>query len=339
MSRRLLIFCCLLLSAALPARAERVPVYEAEVPSGGEITAPEPLLKQALSEVLVKATGNAAWTLPKPPQPRLLALAPQLVQQSGTRSHEGVLHFWALFDEQAVNRALREAGIAVWPPERPATLLLLAVSDGGSKPLSAADPALLAQLPVLARQRGLAVLPPQPQAALEWDRLNAATQQDWMQQQGAQAALSGRLSRTPEGQTRIQWTFTHAGESSRADSGAADVAAALARGVELAASTLARRYTAATYASGAAGGGAGHDITVLGIQQAAAYVRAVEHLKSLSLVAGVQPLRLEPDRAVFRLQLRSDAKGLAALLATGGVLQPAVGEEAVFKLQPATSAP
>lgn len=335
MPPRLLLVCCLLLAAALPARAERVAVYEAEVPAAGEITAPEPLLKQALAEVLVKATGNAAWASPKPPLPKLLAQAPQLMQQSGTRSREGGLHFWARFDEQAVNRALREAGIAVWPPERPATLLLLASSEGAGKPLVAADPALLAPLAALARQRGLAVLPPQPQAALEWERLNAAAQQDWMQQQGAQAALMGRLSRTPEGQARIQWAFTHGGETSRADSGAGEAAAALARGVELAAAALVRRYTTAA----AGGGEGGTDIVVLGISQAAAYARAVEHLKSLSLVAAVQPLRLEPDRATFRLQLRGNAKGLSALLATGGMLLPAVGEEAVFKFQPGSGAP
>lgn len=119
--------------------------------------------KQALSEVLVRVSGNPGAI--KAPGIRKVLKAPEpYVAQYGFRRRQSADQSAAGFDltlsfnERAVKQLLRSAGLLVWSAQRPETLVWLAMTTTtGERQLVTPDndPQLAAALVAAANQRGL----------------------------------------------------------------------------------------------------------------------------------------------------------------------------------------
>ena len=183
-----------------PARAD-VPLFEIAVPLSGATEADRAAgMAEALRAVAVKASGRreAAGNA------TIRGADPAKYVQRYSTTAERMLKVG--FDGPAVERLLAQAGLPLWPAERPLTLVTAPVGD----------PAVVE---AVAQARGLPIA---------WSRGDEA----------AAGAARAVLSGIPSG-SGFDWTFTHAGRSSTTHGSAQD-------GVHLAADTLAARYAPAS---------------------------------------------------------------------------------------------
>ena len=143
---------CSLCLVSLPSPATEVAgLYAAAVPVTGQTKQERrSAIRQAFAAVLVKVAGSHQAAA----QPRLQqALRHPLsyVQQFRYRAAstaigntvEGAVatqELWVRFDARAVNQLFYDGGVPVWGRARPATLVWLAVEDGGRRELLGADP-------------------------------------------------------------------------------------------------------------------------------------------------------------------------------------------------------
>ena len=183
-----------------PARAD-VALFEVAVPLAGTTEADRAAgMAEALRAVAVKASGrreaagNATIRGADPAK---------YVQRYSTTADRKLK---VGFDDRAIERLLAQAGLPLWPAERPLTRVSAAVGDP-------------ARVEAAAQARGLPI---------------AWSGADGTAAGAAQAVLSG----TPSG-SGFDWTFTHGGRSSTAHGSAED-------GVHLAADALAARYAPAS---------------------------------------------------------------------------------------------
>jgi hypothetical protein len=174
-----------------------VPLYEVSVPLEGTTEADRAAgMAAALRAVAVKASGRREAA----DNPVIAAANPAKFVQRYSTTADRMLKVG--FDGRATEQLLQQAGLTLWPAERPLTLVNVTLGD----PL---------ELEAAAQWRGLPIAwsagaPPPPDAA--------------------HALLSG----VPSG-GEFAWTFIHDGRTVQARGSAAD-------GVNLAADTLAARY-------------------------------------------------------------------------------------------------
>lgn len=342
---------CLL--AAGTARAELVRgLYEAEVPvteqSAGERRG---ALTAALAMVLVKVSGNRAIAtdpavadaLLKPArfvqQYRYRVVEPPAEPQGGpgpveNRSGgpageppESQLILSVRFDATAVNELLRTAGQRIWGEARPTTLVWLAVEEGGRRRLVGASDKgpVTAALKERAAQRGLPLHLPlldlQDQLRLEpvdvWggfrDPILAASTR-----YQSQAVLVGRLSQDTPGMYQVQWSLYLGRETLRWESAGSVLEAVLGVGVDGAADVLSQRF-AQTYT---ATGGATLAVQVRDITSLDGYARAMDYLRELNGVKGVQVVMVSPGSVSFRLELTGERQAVIQAISLGDTLVP-----------------
>ena len=134
-------------------------LYEAQVPVASQDAAERSKgLREAFRKVIMKASGQSSFYSD---QADVLSRARDHVEQFGYRSREQdgkrQLLLWARFNPEGVRRAVRDAGLPVWPEERPSTLVWLAIEEGDDRMILAGDSEHVAQktLNEIARERGL----------------------------------------------------------------------------------------------------------------------------------------------------------------------------------------
>lgn len=178
------------------ARPE-VPLYEVTVPLEGT-TEPDraAAMAQALRAVAVKATGQREAA----DNPTITAANPSKYVQRYSTTADRMLKVG--FDGRATEQLLQQAGLPLWPAERPVTVVNAPVSD----PL---------EVEAAARWRGLPIT---------WSAADAAPA----------TATRAQLTGVPGG-GEFAWTFSHAGSTVQRRGSPAD-------GINLAADTLAARY-------------------------------------------------------------------------------------------------
>jgi hypothetical protein len=172
-------------------------IYEVTVPLEGT-TEPDraTAMAQALRAVAVRATGRRDAAA----NPAITAANPSKYVQRYSTTADRMLKVG--FDRRATEQLLQQAGLPLWPAERPVTVVNAPVSD----PL---------EVETAARWRGLPI---------SWSAADAAPAT------AARALLTG----VPSG-GEFAWTFSHAGSTVQGRGSPAD-------GINLAADTLAARY-------------------------------------------------------------------------------------------------
>ena len=267
------LLCLALGLLVLGARAETVKgLYEAEVPVAGQDEQSRAVAVDAgFRQVLLKVAGSSQ-VLANPAVAAVLPRAGNYLLQfyftqisypprdSGPAAEPG-LH--VAFTPRAVNDVLRRAGAPMLPPNRPATLLWLALDDGtGARLLSRATDTAVADwigfhaarraMPLLFPQMDLedsAALAPEQVWALDGDAARGASAR-----YGVESVLIGRLVRASDGSWLGEWRYLDV--APRGAGLPAGAAAGDAAGGDAASGAAA---TEAAVTGAAAGGATGRD--------------------------------------------------------------------------------
>ncbi|MBI5451655.1 MAG: DUF2066 domain-containing protein [Gammaproteobacteria bacterium] len=312
-------------------------LYQAQVPVEGQgEEARLQAVRQALGDVLVKVCGSRQ-VLDIPAAQGVLDDAMQYVQQFNYQSAESrpgaagatAQQLEVVFDEQAVNRTLREQSLPLWGKSRPVTLVWLAVDDNGNRQVIGADnrPEWRLLLESAASQRGVPLRFPAMDG--EDQRALAATDLWGEAQQGLQTAaaryqpgavLVGRLTRRGPDLWQARWMLYLDGTwlPWQTEDG---LVAVLADGVEGAGDRLGERYASKRPAGGA------HNVylTVHGIPTLWTYARVMKYLAGLDPVTGVQVSSIQGRDMTFVLAVRGDRQALQQTIGFGTLLAPLSG--------------
>ena len=298
------------------AGAVTVPnLYETAQPVDGSRDA---AFVEALRTVLVRVSGqrDAALRVGQISDPR------KYVQRFGFTAGN-VLEVG--FDAASVDQLLSNAGLPIWGRERPATVVMFGVEEGGAWRWLAADtPAREREaIEKIARERGLPLKWPVMDAQ---ERSEASSDSPGLMQAasryGADAVLLGRA----RGGT-VQWTLL-------SSEGAAQASGGLDDGVHLAADTFARVFAASGSSLGSV------IVEVAGISDLNAYAATLNYLEGMTLVRGVALEQVTGDRMRFKLAVRGDAATLRRAIALDHRLVPtdtadgAAADRLAFRYQP-----
>lgn len=211
------------------------------------------------------------------------------------------------FDAQAIDRLLQQAGLPVWPLERPVTQVLLVVpsAGGGARAIVAGDRVPeRAEVEKAADARGLPI---------GWPRGNVPAA-------GVRGAVSGGAGTSADASLRpvlwgvaqdgaVSWRFTEGGRS-------VTVAGSIDDGINLAADTLAARYAPPSTRTTSL-----VPVRVGGVGDVRAYAGLIEYLKSLSLVRDIQVAEMSAGVVSLQLALRGDLELLKRIAALDERLQ------------------
>lgn len=344
-----------LLFCAGASAAASDPLYEALVPVAGyDAAARDQALSVALSEVLVRVSGNQK----APQQPalaRVVKNAQRLVQRfsyetapaaapepaPAVTSNSGnvtaavitpqappvpTLLLHAIFDAPGVGRVLNAAGFNIWV-DRPQTVLWLAFDSGTEQTLTGADAAapLGPLLKTAASRRGLPLLYPlldlEDQQALQFsDVVDGVADRirGAAQRYQPDAVLAGYVHTTAPDQYAAHWTLYR-------QDGAPDWTAqgslqqVIDAGIDGAADLLAH------HAPTASGNDAGVQLQVSGITDLNRYADVEHYLAGISVVAQVRTQTVEATAVTFVLQLNGTRQTLLETFARGALLLPEPG--------------
>lgn len=305
-----------LLVAAAPADGARVEgLYQAEA----QLTdGRDEAFRAALGQVLVRITGrrDAAG---RPEVAELLDNAAAYAQQFRQPAPD---RLWVAFDGAALERELGRLEQPVWGPERPSTLLWIAVDAGGGRRFvvasgaeSSEEAAIRAEVLEAAAERGIPVVFPLMDAE---DRARASFAEVWggfedsilaaSERYGVDAVLVGRLSAGDLGHGR--WTL-HGPDGAERWSG----------GIPDSVGRLADRF-AARFAVVASGTGRILQVAVSGVATVEDYGRVSTFLGRLTAIESVGVESVVGDRVVFRVAVRGEASALDEAVRLGGLLRP-----------------
>lgn len=312
----ILVLALALLASAPAVLAERVAgLYQAEVEMEGDR---EQAFSDALAAVLVRMTGRRDVS-ERPEVLPLLQNARAYAQQFRQPAPD---RLWVAFDGGALERELSESGQPVWGPERPATLLWIAVDGGGGKRFVmgperefAEEGALRDVLADSAARRGLPLVYPLMDAE---DRLQASFAEVWggfddsileaSARYGADAVLVGRLNADDLGHGR--WTLLDRAGAQRWTGSAPESIDRLAD------------LFAARFAVVSSGEVRSVRLAVSGVESIEDYGQASRFLARLTAIDSLRVESVAQDRVVFNARLRGTPAALDEAIRLGGLLTP-----------------
>jgi hypothetical protein len=330
--RRSLLVCWLLASllAVQGAHGERIDPFTVFVPVGDQGEAERRLaLRAALRKVLVQLTGQQSLVdealtgrgqLLQEQQIQYLELPPLAVDGDPRPVLEVV------FEAESVLTLVRQLGLPVWPLERGACIVWVAIDDGLNRELLGAmvEHEPLQQVLLQASdERGLPLILPLMDLM---DRQQVAISDVWagfadhLEQASVRYAvpcmLVGRVF-SSGGRWHGRWQLREPQVQDRWEQQADDLQQLLVAGVGGAADRLGQRHGVSALAADER-----LMIRVYGVQDAGDYARVIGHLEQLSVVTSVDPVRVAPG--VTDLALVTSAGGTAVVdaLALERMLEP-----------------
>jgi len=312
-------------------------LYESEVivPNQGR-KARSQAMSTALAEVFSKVSGKPdamntpglAEAILKPALYVQQYRYKKLQQQSRDASVRQEL-IWFRFDEGAINAVLRQNSVPVWGKTRPATLIWLALEDGGGRYLLGGENLLDIQdmLASEARRFGVKLIVPlldlEDQMALRfadvWGNFQEAISNASTRYQ-ADAILVGRAVVSRDNEWEIKWVLYENGQATTWGVQSMEVEDVISSGIIGTLEILASRFNS-IFATGNEGS---VRITITDVKTLQGFARVSRYLKSLEQVTNIQPSSLKVDQISFDLELRGNAQGLAQTIALGNTLRKSV---------------
>lgn len=335
--RLLLLLCWLLLAASLPLRAaEQVQdLYASAVPVVDRgASALEGAARQALREVLIKASGSDSALAAPAVEAALQRARELMLQYSYTRPGDdsGALAARIEFDPAQIRALLAEAGAPLWTANRPTVLIWLVEETPQGRRFVTRDnnPALAEALIQGFQRRGVPARFPlldlTDSAALPVDmawQLPASRLQSAAARYGVNDLLAGRLASVSAGGYLGDLVYLSSAERLGRTVSRAGVDALAAAGVDLVVEALAARYAVA--ASSAADDVVSLEVT--GVQSYADYAAVLSWVEGLELVARVDVTAVEGDQLELRLHSGASVESLAEILALNANLVAAAAPE------------
>jgi hypothetical protein len=288
-----------------------------------------------LEDVLVKLTGRAN-TPQNPAIRRRIQNTQSLVEGWAyqTRVVDGAeqLYLQIHYFQPEIQRLLDDAGIALWPANRPPTLVWLVTQSESAEP-SLVDPEDASEAEVYQALQAAAArraLPLRLPFVDEQDRSELSAEQVWnmdalalraaSQRYGSESVLALRLLRTSAGTTYAKATYLFRDRvlelerRDRPESEFLDAAAALV--AEALADTFAVRLSAAASDSSSV------MLEVSGVRGVADYAALLRYLDGLAVVSKVQVLAATGDRLTLQLSAGGQLRQLLETLALERKLVP-----------------
>ena len=321
----------LVASVSGAARGAEGVLYEAEVPWADRgPAARSDAFRHALRQVLVKLTGQRQIADTAALDP-LVENAPALVQQyrldTVTVGRGDAMvrepRLWARFDETAVDRLVREAGLPVWGSPRPSVLAWVAAPGEETFRMAGAEGAdEIAQILLdVATSRGVPLV--LPLLDLE-DRALAGPSELWVEAEDRIRAASERyrpggilIGRIDAGVLwEARWVLLLPGAAHRFSTEGYVFELVVDEGMQEAVDALAAHYLNIDPAVG----GAAIVVSVSGVHDFEGYLRTTRYLESLDEVESVEVLAVVSGRLRLGLKLRTGVAGLRGLLALGATL-------------------
>lgn len=320
---------------AFPAVAERVDnLYRERVLVANQsVEVRNQAAAEALRLVLMRASGR--HTLGEQASlARALAKPQHLIESfryesaADDESGQAQTRLQITFSQGSVEALLREAGLPIWPANRPSILIWLVNDDvhKGRQVVAFADePELEAQLLASTQQRGLPhVL---PLLDLE-DQLSLGAEQLWqLDLQAIEAAsgrytvdaiLVGRYSQTSGGEWLASWSLQHRQKQQLFDSRGDDLEVLFTQGLGAVAN-----YFSGIYGITATDRRVDTQVMeVSGVDRFQSYVALTDYLDSLAVLRHVQLLEVRGQSLRFALQPEGSMSLLFDALALDKRLKP-----------------
>lgn len=336
--QRLLPLLALLMGCIFTAPAQAVLVddlFSIELPVPDQTTSQRlAIFNQAFSQVLVKVGGsNKALTHPGLERPlknsaRYVQQFRYLVRQDENAEEfdNGQLFLKVVFNQDLVEKLMRENDIPVWGKERPSTLLLISYDVNKNVSLVSSDTtsALVDDLDSLAQRHGLPVL--FPLLDLE-DRIilgvkdvietNETNIDALAARYAPDAVLSGQLVGRAGKGWRGEWQAKFADRIFRWQYQGASREQVLDQVISRLAQTLASEYALESYQA--------FDQEVLfsvdQINAVTDQIKVLSYLQSLDAIEAARLVLIEGDMVTYRVKLRNTADDLHRLISLGYVLE------------------
>lgn len=227
-------------------------------------------------------------------------------------------HLRLVFAPEAVNPLLDQAGLGLWPLDRPQMLLLMADGQGNLLPLPAPDGSEATGAMVrMGQARGLPLLVPDPATqdltvAAAVQTLDAAALLPQATALKADGLLLGSVSGSDEKGWRGQWLLHAGGQEQRFQQQAARFDAMIDAALRDSAARLAAGYRNSAVADT---GPAQLRLQVDGIRNYTAYTRLRQYLETLEAVERVENTQINGTSVIVDLSVkgRESFRNLTAL--------------------------
>jgi uncharacterized protein len=310
-------------------------LYTVELPVADQTTTQRlEVFNQALREVIVKVSGSDE-VLARPDLERPLKNSSRYVRQfryinkkNGTTEafEAGQLYLQTVFNEDLLEKLMRENNIPVWGKERPSTLLLISFDVNKNVSLVSGDttPDVLEELDAVAARKGLPVLFPlmdlEDRVILGVEdimRLNEANIQALAARYAPDAVLVGQIvGRVGKGwqgswQLRfgnrmLEWNYQ--GQSRET---------VMQQAIGQLSKTLATEYALQTFSN------LDEDVLlrVDEVRGIADYQRILTYLQSLDAVESVRLVLIHQNQVTYRVSLRNSLQDLQQLISLGDQLE------------------
>lgn len=315
-SSLLALFALLGLLVAIPGHAVRLAEpYVVEMPVASQASVERQAAQAvALSLLLERLSGQRLDDQPlvKAALPKAESYLQQFayLQPPPAAAGAAVPPGWRLqlvFSPAAVNALLDQAGVPLWPLDRPQVMLLVANEKAQllPAPASAEGDARVA-LHQLGQQRGLPLLVPDPAVqdltvAAAVQALDAAALQPLLDEQKADVMLLGSVAGNDQAGWRGEWLLQVAGQEERFPQKAGTFAGLADAAVREAAVRLASHYRQSATADS---GPAALRLQVDGISSYAAFSRLRQQLEKTEAVQRIDNTQISGTTVIIDLQVK-----------------------------------
>ncbi|WP_192954847.1 DUF2066 domain-containing protein [Gallaecimonas mangrovi] len=310
------VFVCLALFCSQVLAVPVSELYRSQVSISSQTDAArDAALKDAMAQTLVRVTGSSSAATSPQLADLLSNPSPYLLSYRYEQGPDG-LELYAAFDQHLLEQAIWQRGFGVWGSERPTTLLWLAVQQDGQRDVVADSsfPELAKAATDEGKVRGLPVMLPL------WD-LDDKTKLDALDVWGkfeepiadassryhAEQFVMARVS--PSGQGfEASWQLDGVQNLSgdvQADNAADAIKALVDDVADKLSGTLAVKGQLAEQRN---------QLTLTGVSSAADYLKALDELQKLPVVADAEIVGVQQGAVTFSLQLRGDQTQLAQAL-------------------------
>ncbi|WP_406663472.1 DUF2066 domain-containing protein [Gallaecimonas sp. GXIMD1310] len=314
--KAILFFCLLSVSGVLSAQ-QVTGLYRAQVAVSSQNSSDRlAAIKTAMAQTLIKVTG-----MEKAPQSQALAdimadPEPFLLSYRYEQAADG-LQLYALFDSKPLKNAIWQQGMPVWGEDRPTTLFWIASDDNGHRDIisDASMPTLAKAVTDEGKRRALPLLLPlwdlDDKVKLDvldvWGHFSEPVDNASARYQ-AEQIVTARLSAADNGQFQVDWQLDgglNQSGSSTGDSAATALTAMVDDVTDALAEQLAVKGQVAEQRT---------LLTLHRVARADDYLRALDELKSLPVVADAQVTAVAEQSVTFSLKLRGSPAQLTKAL-------------------------
>ena len=321
----------ILLIVAMPVFAKTESnLYSSAVPvQSRSATDRNTALSEALSEVLIKVSGNSTVaTLPRVHEQ--LKHTDQILRSYRYQSNDDDKYPYLLtasFEPNAVNSLLTANHQAIWGADRPALLFWVVKNENNQPTLISSDDASIYQtLTNTAALRGLPVVSP----LLDLTDLNALSADDIIKNQDTNIINASQryphagivtviISKADGNQWQSVWMLELNGQRTQFEIQAANAKQATAEGLNQLADNIATSYSVLHLGNGSA---QLFQLEVYGISSTDDYAKVSQYLKNLSSVKQVTITKVMPSSVIYNVEVSGGKQLLQQSISIDDLLEP-----------------